>query len=170
MNLTGKSIQRISKVVRSAERQVIPGYGRRARRIIRHGGGGNSSFFTAQVYELNADGEHIDCYLWDEQAEEFGEDIIEVLKPSIFRPSTWEGQTISYTDYTTRTYSRTGVPPLYGRKSTWVDRGVTYTELQLITSPYGIGEEIRIEKLSEDTYEDTNRAGRHWAKFYESEE
>ena len=113
----------------------------------------------AKVSALNADGNNIDCYLWDSDTSAWEATTTSVLKPYDLRKSTYSGNTITYTDGTSVTYSATGVTDTYERVA---DYGGAETETQSITSPYAVDEVLQVYKDGAN-WADLNTAGRHWA-------
>lgn len=120
-----------------------------------------SYFRMAQVVALDADGDRIEVYLWDNDTQAWETETTLVYKPQYLRASYWEGQTLTYTDGTAYSYNATGLDKTYQRQATW-DGGVE-TELQEITPPYGVGEEIMVTRDASGKLVDWNQASRQFA-------
>lgn len=120
------------------------------------GGGGGAR--GAAFVSLNADGNTMEVYLWEGSA--WATSTTTVYKPYILRYSYWNGATIVYADGTSRTYDATALDKAYQRRATWTGGN---TEIQEITSPYGVGESLNIVTDMDGNMMDDNNAGRHWA-------
>jgi hypothetical protein len=118
-----------------------------------------SSYYVG--VESIADGEYLNCVLFDWATETFGATAFQVLKPYILAASSWHGVTqTTLGDGVEITYDATDLDITYQRRATW---DTTETEVQAITSPYFYHELILISRTSEGLLVDMNQAGRHWA-------
>jgi len=121
-----------------------------------------TALYLGKVHSLDADGDLINVYLYDYEADTWEVATTPIYKPHILRYSVWNGASITYLDGTTRTYNATNLNKRYQRRATWVDGG-TKTEVQEITEPYFLNEWIWIMKTTDNNLIDVNQAGRGWA-------
>jgi hypothetical protein len=117
------------------------------------------------VVDLSADGDYLECVVYDPVSVTFGTNVVYVVKPAILAASQWNGITQTTLDTGTEiTYDATSLDITYQRRATWDDElSVEQTEVQEITSPYYYHEIIVVCRTAEGILLDTNQAGRHWA-------
>jgi hypothetical protein len=135
-------------------------------------------FFWALVASLDEGGDLINVYTWDYANNDWFATTTTVYKPYYLMLTSWDGQTITYTDGREVTYSSTSLEPKYQRRATWTEDAIEYDEVQDITAPYAVGEQILCAQLAACTgirgalgegelemglLMDMNIAGRHWA-------
>ena len=130
-----------------------------AGRVMRGGGGGGVVSTSGQFVSLNADGDTMEVYLWTGSA--WATSTTTIYKPYILRYSYWNGATITYADGSSRSYNATSLSKAYQRQATWTGGN---SEIQEITSPYGVGETLNIVGDIAGNLMDDNNAGRHWAE------
>lgn len=136
-------------------------------------------FFWAKVESLDAGGDKINVYTWDFANDTWYTETTQVYKPYYLMLTSWDGQTITYTDGREVTYSTTSLESKYQRRATWTEDATEYDEVQDITAPYAVGEQILCAQLAACTgirgalgtgelemglLMDMNIAGRHWAR------
>lgn len=115
-------------------------------------------FALAKVSSMDAGGNTIQCNLYNWATSAWETSAVTVYKPYVLRPSVWDGNTITYTDSTSVTYDDTSLDITYQRNADYGDD----EEVQEITSPYFVGENLWVMKTPGDVWHDMNAAGRHW--------
>ncbi len=111
----------------------------------------------------NDNGNYIKCVFWDAGTQTVDDEIIAVSKPYLLQQATLDG----VTDDNGIKYTFTGIDAL-----TSLDTGSYVSEDWTINFPYIIGEIITaesniiggIDNLYDLDYQDSNQAGRSWAK------
>jgi hypothetical protein len=122
------------------------------------------------VVDLSADGDYLECVVYDPVTTTFGENVVYVVKPAILAASQWNGVTQTTLDTGTEyTYDATDLDITYQRRATWyvyneeTEEDDEFTETQEITASYYYHELIVACRTAEGILLDTNQAGRHWA-------
>lgn len=123
-----------------------------------------TALYLGKVHSLDADGDLINAYLYDYEADTWEVATTAIYKPHVLRYSVWNGATITYLDGTTRTYNATGLNKRYQRRATWTEGSTQFTEVQEITEPYSYGEWLWILTTPAGDMIDINQAGRAWAR------
>ena len=127
--------------------------------------------YLAKVVTLYNDGDQIQVYLYNFRTNAWGLAARYIKKPYYLQASSWNLQTVTYTDGTQITYTAASLEKAYQRRATWTDsEEVDWTEVQEITPPYAVNEQLYVMQDRDGNLFDINTAGRQFAATTDAEE
>lgn len=120
-------------------------------------------FAMAQVVGLGVAGDLIACKLYNWATSAWETSITNVYKPYVLTASSWNDETITYTDGFEADYDDESLEIKYQRRATFIEGAEYIAEVQEITEAYYAGEVLWVMKAPDGYWYDMNVAGRHWA-------